>query len=247
MEKITRLFDILTEQSNTVTVSTKIIAVSFILAFILSVLLVIVYQITTSPTKQNRHFLQSLILLSLVSAMIMMAIGDNIARGLGILGALSIIRFRTNIRNPRNITFTFASLAAGLACGIHGFTVAILGTVFFGVVALFLRFSWFGGVRELEGLFRLEVIHNDTVKEDIQGTLAKYCRVIELVEVKHLFRATKDLVEPSRFDDGRLRKSYVFRVLLNASIDSAEISQYLGQIPDIEKINFEQRTVEDDV
>lgn len=247
MEKVTRLFDFLTEQSNAGAVSVKIIAVSFILAFILSVTLVIVYQITTPSAKQNRQFLQALILLSLVSAMIMMAIGDNIARGLGILGALSIIRFRTNIRNPRNITFTFASLAAGLACGIHGFTVAILGTALFGVVTLFLRFSWFGGVRELEGLFRIEVIHNDTVKTDLRRVLEKHCRYVELTEVKHLFRPIKDSGEPTRFDDGLLRKSYAFKVLLNSSFDSAEISQYLGQVTGVEKINFEQRIVEDDV
>lgn len=244
MEETTRLLDLLSEQSNSTTADLRVVALSFILAFVLAVLLVIIYQVTTPQGKQNRQFLQALILLSLVAAMIMMAIGNNIARGLGILGALSIIRFRTNIRNPRNITFTFASLAAGLACGIHGFAVAIIGTVSFSLVALFLRLSWFGRPRELQGIVKIEAIHTENRVAELLLILSKLCRSAELTEMKHLIRPAK---ETSPAEDGLLRKSFTFQVWLKEQVDSAELNRQLVELAGVERVFFEQTTVDDDV
>ena len=68
---------------------------------------------------------------SIVGAMVMMAIGDSLARGLGAFGALAIIRFRTRIQDARNIIFLFASLSVGLAIGVFGYTIAFVGTLLF--------------------------------------------------------------------------------------------------------------------
>lgn len=91
----------------------------------------ITYQNTSNITIKSSNYIQSLILSSLVATTIMQAIGDNVAVGLGMLGALSIIQFRTNFRDPRDIIFMFAALGTGIACGVYGFYVAILGTILF--------------------------------------------------------------------------------------------------------------------
>lgn len=107
------------------------VMIAVLFAFVLSSLITITYEITTKGLHKNAHFQQSLALVSIVAATVMQAIGDSLARGLGMLGALAIIRFRTVLDDPRNIAFMFASLAAGISCGVFGFTIAITGTIIF--------------------------------------------------------------------------------------------------------------------
>jgi hypothetical protein len=75
--------------------------------------------------------------------MVMLAIGDSLARGLGVFGAMAIIRFRTRIDDPRNVLFLFSALSSGLAVGVYGFTVSLVGTVVFCLGAVVLYFSPF--------------------------------------------------------------------------------------------------------
>lgn len=77
--------------------------------------------------------------------MVMMAIGDSLARGLGAFGALAIIRFRTRIQDARNIIFIFAALSVGLAIGVFGYTISFVGTILFCSGALLLHYSPFSG------------------------------------------------------------------------------------------------------
>lgn len=75
--------------------------------------------------------------------MVMMAIGDSLARGLGVFGAMAIIRFRTRIDDPRDVLFLFAALSTGLAIGVFGFTISFAGTLLFCGVAFLLHYSPF--------------------------------------------------------------------------------------------------------
>ncbi len=60
-----------------------------------------------------------------------LAVGDNVARGIGLIGALTVIRFRSTLKDPRDLIFAFASLATGVAAGAHAYAAAVLGTVVF--------------------------------------------------------------------------------------------------------------------
>lgn len=116
---------------------------TFLLSFVLSSIVAFTYQKTSHISIRSLNYIQSLVLSSLVATMIMQAIGDNVAVGLGMIGALTIIQFRTTFRDPRDIIFMFASLGIGIACGVFGFYIAILGTLFFTAIAWVLRYSPF--------------------------------------------------------------------------------------------------------
>lgn len=116
---------------------------SFLWAFVLSSLIAITHKITFYGAQYPKNFFQSLILGSIVTAMVMMAIGDSLARGLGVFGAMAIIRFRTRIDDPRDVLFLFAALSTGLAVGVFGFTVSFAGTLLFCIVAFVLQASPF--------------------------------------------------------------------------------------------------------
>jgi uncharacterized membrane protein YhiD involved in acid resistance len=138
------MFDILKINGEGQHTSPELIVLALLLTFILSVILVIGYQTTSRQVSTPQHFIQSLMLMSIVTATIMQSIGDSLALSFGIFGALAIIRFRTRISDPRDVAFIFASMAIGIACGVHSFINAIIGTFAFCIIIFLIRFSPYG-------------------------------------------------------------------------------------------------------
>lgn len=119
------------------------ITYSFVWAFLLASIVAITHRLTHTGDYYPKTFFQSLILGAVVTTMVMMAIGDSLARGLGVFGAMAIIRFRTRIDDPRDVLFLFAALSTGLAIGVYGFTISFVGTIMFCGVAFLLHASPF--------------------------------------------------------------------------------------------------------
>ena len=117
---------------------------TILLAVILSTILALTYKYTFRGENFPNRFFQAIVLSSIVSSMVMMAVGDNLAVGFGVLGAVSIIRFRTLIRSPRNIIFIFMSLSIGIATGVFGYAIAISGTILFCIIVTLLYHSPYG-------------------------------------------------------------------------------------------------------
>ncbi len=180
------MFDIELLNYNPDTPTFYVILITALFAFLLSSLIAITYEFTTKSIYKKAHFLQSLVLISIVAATVLQAIGDSIARGLGMLGALSIIRFRTVLDDPRNITFMFASLAAGIACGVLGYGIALTGTLVFCLAAVILRFSPMSNSNELIGELKLQVPKNDIVRGIIEQKLKRQCSNFELEKLRFL-------------------------------------------------------------
>lgn len=112
-------------------------------AFVLASLIAITHRLTFLGESYPKNFFQALILGAIVTAMVMMAVGDSLARGLGVFGAMAIIRFRTRIDDPRNVLFLFAALSSGLAVGVFGLAISFAGTMFFCITAFILHNSPF--------------------------------------------------------------------------------------------------------
>ena len=129
------------------------ITYSFIWAFLLSSIIAITHKLTFTGDYYPKNFFQSLVLGAIVTTMVMMAIGDSLARGLGVFGAMAIIRFRTRIDDPRDVLFLFAALSTGLAIGVYGFTISFVGTALFCGVAALLHVSPFRSFAHHNHLF----------------------------------------------------------------------------------------------
>lgn len=120
---------------------------SILLSFVLSSLIAFTYHLTNRGGVLSRYFIQAMILSAIVTCMVIMAVGNNIAAGFGIIGAIAIIRFRMRVENPRNIIFIFAALSVGIASGVYGYAIAMCGAVIFCVVAVILYYSPYGSKR----------------------------------------------------------------------------------------------------
>lgn len=155
-----------------------------IFSVLLGIVLAFTYEKTSRNVAKNIHFIQSLILITIVSAIILQAIGDSVARGLGMIGALSIIRFRTTVRDTRNIVFMFAAIAIGIACGVFGFTIAIIGTIGFCLTAFVLRYSKYSQKENLIGNIRLEIPRDFMNQKAIDDCISVYSKRFALYNMK---------------------------------------------------------------
>ena len=100
----------------------------------LGALLYFVYRATYRGTLYSKSFNLTLLLVTVITTMVMIIIGSNLALSLGMVGSLSIIRFRTAIKEPRDIAFLFWAIAAGLACGSEMYLVGLLGSAVIAVI-----------------------------------------------------------------------------------------------------------------
>ncbi|MBA2702441.1 MAG: DUF4956 domain-containing protein [Blastocatellia bacterium] len=106
----------------------------FLIAAFLAMLLAFRWRRGVSITKRNPYVAQTQILLAVVAAAMMIIVGDSAARAFGIFAAASLVRFRTNIRDPKETTVLLICLGVGLACGVGRLDMALILTVFVLVV-----------------------------------------------------------------------------------------------------------------
>ena len=148
------MLDLLAVQSSTANATIITLAYTLLLAFVLSSIIGWTYERTFLGLSYSRNYVQALVLSSVVAATVMQAIGDNVGRGLGMLGALSIVRFRTSFKDPRDIMFIFAALGAGIGCGVYAWGAAVGGTLAFCVVAFLLSRTGLGTKHFFDGMLR---------------------------------------------------------------------------------------------
>lgn len=106
------------------------IALRFSLAAFLAALLAFRPRRGMSVSRRNPYVAQTQILMAVVAGAMMMVVGDSAARAFGIFAAASLVRFRTNIRDPKEITVLLVCLGVGLACGVGRWDMAVILTVF---------------------------------------------------------------------------------------------------------------------
>jgi hypothetical protein len=178
------MLDFLTLQTSSAHPSLVSIFYTVLLSFLLSSAIGITYEKTFRGLSYSRNFVQALILCSIVAGMVMQAIGDNPIRGLGVLGALAVIRFRTVFKDPRDLIFIFAAMASGIACGVFGYSIAIVGTIGFCLAAIILHFSPFGESRYFDGMLRFNMGIGTQARMALEGIMKEYCKNFALITLK---------------------------------------------------------------
>ena len=106
------------------------VLVVLIIAFIVAMIIYLTYKNTYTGVMYNPRFNLSLVMITMITTIVMVVIGSNISVSLGMVGALSIIRFRTAIKDPRDTAFIFWCIVSGLACGTQNYTIVIVGSLF---------------------------------------------------------------------------------------------------------------------
>ena len=98
--------------------------INFAAAAVIACLIYISYKVSHSGAVYSERFNVSLVMLTLITTLVMNVIGNNIALSLGMVGALSIVRFRTAIKDPRDTAYIFWAIAVGICCGVSDYLIA---------------------------------------------------------------------------------------------------------------------------
>ncbi len=194
---------------------------NLLVALTCGLILSVIYRLTYRGPSYSITFVNSLVLLNLISAIVVMVIGNNIARAFGLVGAMSIIRFRTAIRDTMDLVFIFLSLALGMACGVGLSAVAIVGTMMTGLVVITLTFTHFGAPRRRH--FLLQIIHHSSGQTDLTQPLSRFCRSLKLVSLKNV--GLEDLTESN------------YHITLRDSRKTEEMVRTLRQMSGVQQVN----------
>ncbi|MGI6538909.1 MAG: DUF4956 domain-containing protein [Caldicoprobacterales bacterium] len=126
------------------------VLVSLVLSVLMGAVTAIVYKLTHRGMNYEPSFVSTLVALSPIVAMVMLLIQGNLVLSLGLVGSLSIIRFRTPVKDTRDMVFLFWSIATGLGCGTHNWTVTLILTALIAIVMCVLYLMRAGSLRHKE-------------------------------------------------------------------------------------------------
>lgn len=200
------------------------IILSLLLAFVLGQVLAWVYYATHSGLSYSRGFVQSLILITVVVAMVMTVIGSNIITAVGLMGALAIIRFRNIIKDTRDIAFIFCSLVVGMAAGSQRYATAIVGTAILSLIILYLHLIGFGSRQPHNGFFRFRFAGPIGPDHPITRILRRFCSSFTLISVQDT-----GFGGPSE---------YAYQLMIRNAAKNEQMLEELEKVKGIENINL---------
>ena len=118
------------EEFSAISLGEMLVAIA--LSFVLSLFIVYIYRITYAGVNYSRSFVGTVMMLSMVTTVVILVISSNVVLSLGMVGALSIVRFRTAVKEATDTAFLFWAIATGIICGAGYITISILATLLLG-------------------------------------------------------------------------------------------------------------------
>lgn len=198
---------------------------SLLIALICGMLISVFYRFSYQGPNYTPSFVQSMVLLSMITALVIMVIGNNLARAFGLVGAMSIIRFRTAVKDTQDIVFIFFSLTVGMAAGV-GFRFLALGaTLFIGVILVIMAKTRYATPRKSEFLLQLHArLDEEGQEEKYREVLKTYCKSHRLVNMQAL-------------GPGELFELTYYLTLRNKD-KTPELVRLLNNFPNIDNVRF---------
>ena len=143
--------------------------ISIGIAFFLGLIIYLVYSLTYRGVAYQKSFHESLVFICMISAMIIAIVSSNIVLSLGMVGALSIIRFRTPTKDPLDMMYLFLTIGVGIATGARQYAIAAFSTVFISILLFF-----FSKRKPLKSTYMLVIRFGGDAQSHIKEMLNKY-------------------------------------------------------------------------
>lgn len=158
---------------------------NLLIALICGIIISIFYRLTYRGPGISFSFINSLIILALITSVVIMVIGNNLARAFGLVGAMSIIRFRTAIKETQDIIFIFFALAIGMASGVGLHALALSSTIFIGLMLFILTKIRAVNPTQKDFLLQFSFHTNDGYEEaPFLSIFQKLCKSSKLINTK---------------------------------------------------------------
>lgn len=170
------IYSILQESGN---LSVGDITIRLFMSVLIGIFIMLSYKLSHNGTIYSKKFNVSVFALTILATMVMTVIGNNVALSLGMVGALSIVRFRTAIKDSRDTMYIFWAIIVGICCGVGDFVVASIGS---GVV--FLALLIVGSIKNDDRL--LLIIRSNKINElKIESIVYNYYNSKAFLKVKN--------------------------------------------------------------
>ncbi|WP_026518070.1 DUF4956 domain-containing protein [Butyrivibrio sp. MC2021] len=161
---------------NNTNISLLEVAIGLIMSVILAFFIYFVYKKTFTGVMYSKNFNVTLLLITVITTMVMMIIGSNLALSLGMVGALSIIRFRTAVKDTKDSAYIFWAIAVGISCGSGIYAIAILGSIVIAIILFFISRGVFD-----DNTYLVIVHGNDSLDADkVTETVNRHCKKVNL-------------------------------------------------------------------
>ena len=170
------LYNLLSQQGD---MTWQQITMHILVSAALGGLIFLSYVLSHKGTIYSRKFGVTLVVLTVMTGTVMTVIGNNIALSLGMVGALSIVRFRTALKDSRDTAYVFWTIIVGICCGVGDYVVAAAGST-----AIFLVFLLFGAVRS-DTRMLLVVRADRNLEEKIEAMVFQYFERLAVLRVKN--------------------------------------------------------------
>jgi hypothetical protein len=162
------------------------IAIALTLSFILSAMIGWVYRFTHRNISYSQSYVQTLVILGMLIALIMLVVGSNIARAFALVGALSVVRFRNAIKETRDVGFIFLVMGVGMAAGTRFYTLAIVAAVAISlIIVVMYRFNWFASSVQRQ-VVKVQIPPDGNYTDNIQDVLIAHTSEFELVGMESI-------------------------------------------------------------
>ena len=198
------------------------IVLSMLLALVLGMVCAVVYRVSVPGRLMSPTLQASLVLLAMTASMVMMVIGNNLARAFSLVGALAIVRFRTRLRSTWDITFVFFALAGGIGCGVQAHDIALLGTLIISLTVLAMYVIPLSGVRGEVQLLRCDLAA-------YQGHEPEVAKVVDAFTQRHWLIEARSM----RFGE---TLSVRYRVIMSPKADIEGLLRKLSDLEGVERV-----------
>lgn len=208
------MFDKLFVQNGTeATLSPMAMVVGIASAFLLALFIAFIYKRTHKGLSYSQSFVFTLVLLGPLVAVVMMIIGSNVARAFTLFGAFTLIRFRTAVKDTKDVAFIFWTLVTGLAVGTGNLLLAAIATALIAVIVLILSRINFGSLRNYDAVLTF-------VNDPERGASGNYRAVFD----KYL-KSTNLLRAGSQREGKKMEMSFHVQLARGRDLD-----QFLGEL-----------------
>lgn len=198
------------------------ILINMILAFALGMIISWIYKVTHKGLSYSQSFMLTTVFVTVIVAMVIMIIGNNLARAFALVGALSIIRFRTVVKDTKDTAYVFWGLAAGMAAGTSSYFLAFAGTAIMGMIAMTLHATNYGTLYKSEFILRFRTILGNTETPEHVNVISKYSRGSSLLHV-----------EPS--GDGKTAK-LTMDIIMKPDADPGQFASEVSQLDGVSEV-----------
>ena len=160
------------------------IIVNLLISFVLGLVISFVYKKTHRGLSYSQSFVVTNIFIAVIVCMVIMIIGNNLARAFALVGALSIIRFRTVVKDTKDTAYIFWSLAVGMAAGTGSYFLALAGTVVITFIAIILYITNYGSIYKSEFILQFRTRNDDDRKNEYNNIISNYTKSSKLLNIE---------------------------------------------------------------